>query len=170
MLCDMCGKRQATVHLTEIVDDQMTELHLCDKCAEAKGANIQQPFSLSDLLSGLVGLGKELSVEKGTHLKCDNCGLTYEDFKRMGKLGCDRCYGVFKEILIPFLRRIHGSSKHAGHVPARRGARLKYARRLQILQNKLQKAIELEKFEEAAQLRDQIKDLQKKVTQENESS
>lgn len=161
MRCDVCGKKEATVHLTEIVNEQMTELHMCDGCARAKGAHIEEPFSLGDLLAGLVSLGKDLPAEKGTALTCHNCGLSYEHFKKLGKLGCGQCYDVFKDVLLPFLKRIHGSSKHAGHVPVKAGARLKYGRQVQTLQNKLQKAVELEEFEEAAKIRDQIKALEK---------
>jgi len=161
MLCEICGKKNATVHLTEIVEEEMMELHLCDKCAQAKGAHIQQPFSLSDLLGGLVGLDKEPAEEKETSLKCSNCGLSYEDFKRSGKLGCGRCYDIFKEVLLPVLRRIHGLSKHTGRVPAKTGVKVKYVRHMQDLQNDLQKSIEMEEFENAAKIRDQIKKAQK---------
>ncbi len=162
MLCDICGKGAATVHLTEIVDEQMMELHLCDQCAQSKGAHIQEPFSLSDLLGGLVGLGEDRTEEKSVSFRCDNCGLTYKDFKKTGKLGCGRCYDVFKEVLLPVLKRIHGLAKHVGRVPIKTGVKVKQVRQVQELEAKLQKVIELEQFEEAAKIRDQLNELKNK--------
>ena len=93
MICDICGKQQATVHLTEIIDDQMTELHLCEECAHQKSAQMEQQFGLSDLLAGLAEFEKPQVKEKGTTaIKCTSCGLSYADFKKLGRLGCGDCY------------------------------------------------------------------------------
>ena len=113
MLCDICGKNPATVHLTEIVDENMTELHLCEECAQKKGAQMETHFGLADLLAGLADLGGQFTTtKKETKTKCPRCGLTYEDFKKIGRLGCGECYSAFKEILLPLLKRIHGSTQH----------------------------------------------------------
>ncbi|MCM8796596.1 MAG: UvrB/UvrC motif-containing protein [Candidatus Omnitrophica bacterium] len=164
MLCDICGKNQATVHLTEIVDEQMNELHLCEECARKKSIEMEQQFGLSDLLAGMAEFEKPGSeVEGAATAKCPNCGLTYADFKKIGRLGCGECYVVFKRYLAPLLKRIHGSLNHIGKGPAVKGRRMsKKKAELEELRSKLQAAIAREAFEEAARLRDQIKELEKK--------
>lgn len=173
MLCNLCNKNQATVHLTEIVDDQMSELHLCDDCARKKSMQMEQQFGLSDLLAGLVDYGKQASgAEKpGAVVACPSCGLTYEDFRKIGRLGCSECYTAFARYLGPLLKRIHGASQHTGKLPAKMGAPFAAAAAaakapkakeagVPELKEMLQKAIESEEFEEAARLRDQIKEME----------
>ena len=178
MLCDICGKNPATVHLTEIIDEQMNELHLCEECARTKSSAMEQQFGLSDLLAGMVDFEQKNKEEGVPAVKCPNCGLTYADFKKIGRLGCGQCYNVFRQYLAPLLKRIHGSSQHVGKSPVRRAkaaatasaavvgaateappapAVSKRKSGLQELKAKLAKAIEKEAFEEAARLRDQIK-------------
>ena len=84
MQCDICGKKKATVHLTEIVDEQMSEMHLCEECARQKSTQMEQQFGLADLLAGLSESGPKgaaKSEEKST-LKCASCELNYEDFRK----------------------------------------------------------------------------------------
>lgn len=166
MLCDVCGKNPATVHLTEIIDSQMAELHLCEECARQKNEQMEQHFGLSDLLGGLAEFEKP-AKEKATELvvvKCPNCGQTYADFKKIGRLGCSVCYTAFRKYLSPLLKRIHGCEQHLGKSPltsqAVRPGRKKID--LQELRAGLAKAVEAEAFEEAAKLRDQIRELEQK--------
>ena len=167
MLCDICGKNPATVHLTEIVDDQMTELHLCEECARQKSIQMEQQFGLSDLLAGLAEFEKPALQKEAVLLKCSNCDLTYTDFKKIGRLGCSECYSTFKKYLGPLLKRIHGSSLHLGKSPLKVTKALKKKIDLSSLRYELQKAIEREAFEEAAKIRDQIRELEKKQAQNN---
>jgi len=163
MVCNICGKNQATVHLTEIIDDQITELHLCEECAQKKGAQMESHFGLSDLLAGLADLGTQFNKTKtDIKLKCPKCGLTYEDFKKVGRLGCGECYTAFKEALVPLLKRIHGSTQHCGKSPKKIARIVKAKNELEVLKEKLQKSIQKEDFEEAAKLRDKIRELEKK--------
>lgn len=163
MVCNICGKNQATVHLTEIIDDQITELHLCEECAQKKGAQMESHFGLSDLLAGLADLGTQFNKTKtDIKLKCPRCGLTYEDFKKVGRLGCGECYNAFKEALVPLLKRIHGSTQHCGKSPRKIAKTVKARNDLETLKEKLQKAIQKEDFEEAAKLRDKIRESEKK--------
>jgi protein arginine kinase activator len=161
MLCDVCKKNPATVHLTEIVDDQMTELHLCEECARHKSAAMEQQFGLSDLLAGMADFGGQAKNEEPVSAKCPNCNLTYADFKKVGRLGCGECYNAFRKYLAPLLKRIHGSSRHVGKSPlkdktaSRNGTRKKPD--LEELKAQMQRAVQSEDFEEAARLRDQIK-------------
>src|SRR5580698_9658358 len=102
MTCDICGKKKATVHLTEIVDEQMSEMHLCEECARQKSSQMEQQFGLADLLAGLSDTSKAPASSKEGEksvLKCTRCGLPYEDFRKFGRLGCSECYTSFKEHL-----------------------------------------------------------------------
>jgi protein arginine kinase activator len=162
VLCDLCNKNQATVHLTEIIDEQMSELHLCEECARKKSIQMEQQFGLADLLAGLAEFGKPEETAEASRLKCSNCGLSYQDFKKMGRLGCSECYTSFKKYLIPLLRKIHGSARHSGKSPYKLAvARPKKKLDLTELRQRLQEAIENEEFEEAARLRDKIRELEK---------
>ena len=161
MICDVCGTNQATVHLTEIVDEQMTELHLCEECAKAKSMKMEQQFGLADLLAGLSDLGKTSADKKEIiKAKCSNCGLTYDDFRKIGRLGCGECYSSFRKYLMPLLKRIHGSNRHYGKVPLTMAKEVRVKTDLEELRSKQQKAIQLEEFEEAARIRDKIKELE----------
>ena len=173
MLCDICAKAQATVHLTEIIDDKMTELHLCEECAQKKGAQMESHFGLADLLAGLADLGGQFATtKKETKIKCARCGLTYEDFKKVGRLGCGECYTAFKEGLLPLLKRIHGSTQHYGKSPKKLAKLPKVLKSpkaakekkegLPELKDRLQQAIQKEEFEEAAKLRDMIREMEQK--------
>lgn len=163
MLCDVCGKNPATVHLTEIIDEQMTELHLCEECARNKSAQMEQQFGLADLLAGLAEFGKVPEDKEGAaDIKCPNCGLNFKDFKKIGRLGCSQCYSTFKKYLGPLLRRIHGSSVHLGKAPQKFAEAVHKRTEVQDLREKLQRAIEEEMFEEAARIRDEIKEMERK--------
>ena len=96
MQCDVCGKKKATVHLTEIVDEQMTEMHLCESCAREKSVQMEQQFGLADLLAGLADFGAQVKDIEKVKIKCAGCGLTYEDFRKFGRLGCSECYASFR--------------------------------------------------------------------------
>jgi len=166
MLCDVCGKNPATVHLTEIIDEKMNELHLCEECARHKSAAMEQQFGLSDLLAGMVDFQKPSSKEEEiVAIKCPACGLTYADFKKIGRLGCGECYNIFRKYLAPLLKRIHGSNQHIGKNPVKIKTTVKLNKKksgLEELKKQLQKAILQEAFEEAARLRDEIKEMEAK--------
>ncbi|MBL7070786.1 MAG: UvrB/UvrC motif-containing protein [Candidatus Omnitrophica bacterium] len=163
MVCDICGNMDATVHLTEIVNDQMTKLHLCEECAKKKGAEMEEHFGLADLLAGLADVGTPLQVSDEKKLKCDSCGLTYSDFKKIGRLGCGQCYDKFRSYLVPLFKRIHGSDVHLGKVPHQKTKTPKQNKvNTEDLKRRLKRAVELEEFEEAVKLRDEIKKYERK--------
>lgn len=171
MTCDVCGKNEATVHITEIVNDQVTKLHLCEQCAREKNAEMEEHFGLSDLLSGLADLGASIESKGAAEIKCTNCGLTYQDFRKDGRLGCSECYETFRKEIAPLLKRIHGSDRHIGKVPLKTGAKTaKETKSLQELKMKMEKAIQAEDFEEAAHLRDKIKEMETKAKEDREKA
>ena len=171
MLCDECGKNKATVHLTEIVNDLITKLNLCESCAKAKGAEAEQHFGIADLLSALSDVETPAPAAPGvapSKHKCSHCGLTYDDFKRIGRLGCGECYKVFRTSLAPLLKRIHGATQHLGKSPSPQAldelkTNSKHTQELEQAKQDLAKAVKNEEFEVAAALRDKIKFLEKKV-------
>lgn len=163
MQCDLCGAKKATVHLTEIVDEQMTELHLCEDCAREKSVQMEQQFGLADLLAGLADFGQQVKNVEKVKAQCPNCGMTYEDFRKFGRLGCSECYNAFREQLNVLLKKIHGSNQHLGKAPIKLPQVVKKKiDQLQELKKSLQQAIEGEDFEKAAQLRDKIREVEKK--------
>jgi|SRR6185369_1265394 len=159
MQCSICKEKPATVHLTQIVGDKMQKLDLCEECAKAKGVNDPAGFALADLMLGL-GASQELEQSAGgTELKCPRCGFTQADFKKSGRLGCPECYRTFSEGLSGLLKSMHKGTRHIGKAPEALRASRDNADKLKTLQKKLTKAIESENFEEAAHLRDEIKQL-----------
>ena len=167
MVCELCKQTQATVHLTEIVNEQMTELHLCEACANQKGAQVESHFGLSDLLSGLADFSKTQEPEEVPAKACPSCGMTYDDFRKVGRLGCAECYATFRRSLGSLLKRIHGSPIHVGKSPVRLLKPTKVGKaELLELKRKLEHAIADEAFEEAARLRDQIRRLEQQQEQQ----
>jgi protein arginine kinase activator len=170
MLCDECGKNKATVHLTEIVNEQITKLNLCEVCAKEKGSDAEQHFGIADLLAALsdVQTVPPAAGVPAAKAKCVHCGLAYEDFKKIGRLGCSECYATFRPSLAPLLKRIHGSTQHLGKSPSpdhlkEQKVLSRLREDLETVKAELQKAIQREEFEEAAALRDKIKFLEKKI-------
>jgi len=168
MKCDICSKNDATVHLTEIVNGEMTKMHLCEGCARKKGAEMEEHFGLSDLLAGLADLDMNVKPKTDKKSACPNCGLTYQDFKKVGRLGCGDCYATFENLLTPLLKRVHGSVQHSGKIPSKIPKVTKSVKsvkpmdQVQKLRVKLQQAIDLEEFEQAAKIRDRIRQLERK--------
>ena len=171
MFCEVCKKKEATVHLTEIINDKVTKLNLCEGCAKSKGTEMEEHFGLSDLLAGLADFGTGRAADKETKLKCLKCGMSYMDFKKTGRLGCGHCYSAFEENLMPLIKRIHGAVKHCGkEAPPKAGgvkapkpavSKVKSEPGLEDLKARLHRAVKLEEFEEAAILRDKIRRLEK---------
>ena len=161
MLCTICKEKPATVHLTQIVGDKMQKLDLCEDCAKTKGINDPTSFGLADL-DLVLGLGASQQLEQaagGVELKCPRCGFTQADFKKSGRLGCPECYVTFAEGLRGLLKTMHKGTRHTGKAPESLRAIRENADRMKTLQAKLAKAIKDENYEQAAQVRDEIKQL-----------
>jgi protein arginine kinase activator len=157
MKCCVCNEREAKVHLTQITGDKMQRVDLCEECAKQKGVNDPAGFSLADLL---LGLGASQEIEQaagGTELKCPKCGFTQADFKKSGRLGCADCYTTFAEGLASLLKSMHKGTKHLGKVPQALQQSRDQSEKLKGLRKKLDKAVAEEDFEQAARLRDEIK-------------
>ena len=169
MQCCVCKEKPATVHLTQIVGEKMQKLDLCEDCAKTKGINDPTSFGLADL-DLVLGLGASQQLEQaagGVELKCPRCGFTQADFKKSGRLGCPECYVTFAEGLRGLLKTMHKGTRHTGKAPEALRATRENTDRLKTLQAKLAKAIKDENYEQAAQLRDEIKQLAGRPTPTN---
>jgi protein arginine kinase activator len=153
--CQSCGKREAKIHFTEIKDGKKTELHICENCAHEKNMVLAFPSLLSHIMKGGEAEGK--SGADAVPAACPQCGMTYTDFKAKGRLGCPDCYNGFKPVLLPLLEKVHGKQRHAGSAPTRLESTLESRRELENLEEELRSAIELEEYEKAAKIRDQIR-------------
>ena len=149
--CDICQK-PATVHLTQIVDNKVLKVDLCEACAQDKGVTDPSGFSLADLL-----LKASLNMEQpATEGRCEQCGFTPADFKKYGRFGCPACYDAFKGILEPMLDGMHRGTQHTGKVPRAALARKSLYDKLTQLEGDLSAAIKAERYEDAARCRDEI--------------
>ena len=172
MICNLCGTQEASIHLTEIVNNQMIEIHLCEACAQEKGTDFKTHFNLTDLLAGLTDAGKGAKPAEKQRFagKCPECGMTYEEFGKSGRLGCASCYEAFGKMLLPLIKRVQRSTRHVGKRPSRVSAETGQVQALQLLQERLAKSVQMEEFEEAARLRDEIQQAEAKIKKPDKRS
>jgi len=165
MLCDSCRERDAVVHLTQIKDSQVVQLHLCEKCAAAQGVETTvappQKHPLGDFLSQVQQQHAMQSGGRADAARCHFCSATMKDFRAGGRLGCPHCYQAFEGSLRDLLRRVHNASRHVGrrYEPPAPPVSEKLGI-LGELRQRLRRAIENEEFELAADLRDRIRVLE----------
>lgn len=170
MECQECQKRPATLHFTQVINSNKTEVHVCEVCAKEKGYMTypEEGYSLHNLLTGLFNFDSAMMESKQSNsykqvkeLKCPQCGMSLSTFKQVGKFGCATCYDTFSGRIDPILRRVHsGNTKHYGKIPKRKGGDLHTKKKLETYKAELHQLIEDENFEEAAQIRDKIKALE----------
>lgn len=161
MQCDVCGEKEATVFLTQIVEGKMQKVNLCDSCSKAKDVDDPTGFALADLLHGL-GAAEQIERSPAT-VKCPVCGFTQADFKKTGRLGCSACYDTFAEGLMSMLGNMHKGTEHTGKVPAGLRAERALGNRIRGLKSDLERAVADEHYEEAASLRDEIRQIEEEV-------
>ncbi len=157
MLCEKCGKNEAVTRIQELhADGTMSLYYLCEDCA------IESEMGQLDAINGLalefLSLLEEVSSKN--NLRCAHCGLEYVTFQKTQRLGCAECYVSFLEQLGPTLKRVqNGHVRHIGKVPKAFQEKMDTELVLSDLSLQLKKMVEMERFEEAARLRDQIRDL-----------
>lgn len=166
MLCESCNKNKATIHYKKIVNGRVEEKHLCESCAKESNElnfNIVLPFH--KIFTGLLDSIDE--TEKGNNdfknINCPRCGLDYKKFLDTGKFGCEKCYEVFKNDINSLLKNIHGNNKHRGKLPKRLKGKIFKEREIDSLREELKESIDVEDFEKAAVLRDEIKKIKDKI-------
>jgi len=164
MKCDNCNK-PATVHLTEISNGKKIEKHMCEQCAaQNEGLPIKTHTPINELLTNFVMAHSGGQLTKETALECPHCGMSWADFRQGGMLGCSHDYEAFESQLTPLIQRAHeGHAHHTGKSPARRGVASGVAKpKVDVIKVKkeLAKAVEVEDYEKAAKLRDQLRKLE----------
>ena len=157
MYCDECKKNIATIHLVSVVNGKKTERHLCEACAHQEdGFSLNPQFSINDLISGFFNFNQPHT--QVSEKICPQCGMSFSRFKQDGKLGCANCYDTFRSELMPMLKSIHGSVQHNGRtIDINQN---KKSSQLDLLKEQLNQAVAGENYEQAAKLRDQIKQLE----------
>jgi protein arginine kinase activator len=164
MKCDFC-EQKATVFLTQLVEGQMKKVCLCDNCAKERGVTDPTGFSLADLLlGGLPGgpgtvTSSASALTPGNGKKCVTCGFTLDDLKRVRRFGCSDCYATFSDEVAQMVRGMHKGTSHIGKVPEGLMAVQFRNQRIEELRSRLEQAITSESYEEAAGIRDEIRNL-----------
>jgi protein arginine kinase activator len=149
----------------DVVDNQKREVHLCQACAEAQQLIKQKELNLPAILQNLIGQHLGPQTDELARLVCPACGIKYMEFRSQGRLGCPHDYAVFKTGLGTLLQRIHRSTHHVGKVPRRRGPGAERLVEIVQLRRQLQSAVDAEAYEEAARIRDLLR--QKEATDES---
>ncbi|HAB62609.1 MAG TPA: hypothetical protein DCE48_18245 [Lachnospiraceae bacterium] len=190
MLCNRCKKRDAKIYYTEVVNGEMKEQHLCEECAaectrfHMSSTFVNKNVSVGDILASILGNYRGASNSKTNDkadknantqgeeekkddvLRCEHCGMTYEQFLQQGMVGCAKCYEYFNKVLSRSIKSLHGTDIHVGKQPKGYVSWLnKIVNELSEIEKKsilLQEAIEKEEFEEAAKLRDEIRRLKER--------
>ncbi len=165
MLCQNCGKRDATTHYHSVINGVVKDKYLCSECAVKEK---QMSIKENDVFKMLTSFFNDSAVPNLQTVKCECCGTSFSDIRRTGKVGCGNCYSVFKEQLTGTLQRIHGRTTHIGKRPSFSAEASTYEPKQNInidekqikvdgLKEQLKKAIETENYEEAAEIRDLIR-------------
>ena len=109
MICNVCQKNEATVHLTQMLEGEIKKMDMCESCAQQQGVD-EPGMPLVDLLVGLGPSSSEGDSQSKSSVKvlsCEVCGHSLADFKKTGRLGCSHCYQVFEDQMDPMLRSMH---------------------------------------------------------------
>ncbi|CAM5197030.1 Protein arginine kinase activator OS=Ureibacillus acetophenoni OX=614649 GN=SAMN05877842_105104 PE=4 SV=1 [Ureibacillus acetophenoni] len=176
MICEHCKVRQATVTVTQIINGQKSERHYCEVCANQFHPfnidfNKDDHFPLAQLVSNWFGLPvlKNETTEKQSQItqtatNCPQCGYTFRQFLNEGKLGCPQCYETFSTKLPQVLTKIQAGTQHTGKNPgSTANSHLLLRKQIEAIREQLQQSIIEERFEDAAKLRDEIKDMERKL-------
>ena len=166
MICEKCQQRQATVHMQQTINGWKTETYLCQECASHSDPHISPP--LEQIFQGLMAafaaphIHQQASgdLQARQDYKCPSCGLTYVAFRNAGKIGCAECYVTFRTQMDAILKNIHASAQHQGKFPRKTGQNMMLRRKAEHLRLSLAKAVENEQYEDAARIRDQIKEIE----------
>jgi protein arginine kinase activator len=164
MQCQICNKRTATIHLTEINDGVRSEMHICEQCAAEQGVASQSQMSINELLSHLLAVqpsDEEMFGPSEKEQACPTCGFTLDRLRKEGTLGCPQDYEVFERALLPLIERAHdGKSTHCGKVPVKAPKDTRRFVELSQLRRQLEQAVQNEDYELAASLRDKMKQME----------
>lgn len=179
MKCQKCGKHEANVKYTQIINGIKKEMNLCDNCAHKLGITQDFSFNIPMDFKSLIGdfFGEYEnnfipSLISSKTLECKNCHMIYDEFINTGKFGCEECYEIFSEKIDPIIKNLQGSNRHIGRKGRISDRNIKQRveetkenkekSKIEKLQEELKNAIKEERYEDAAKLRDEIKKLENK--------
>jgi protein arginine kinase activator len=157
MKCGRCSK-PAVLHITELRQGEVQALHLCEACAK-EYLNHAQPMKSGES-PDWEPTADDPSPDEIDLQTCPNCGIAFKEFRAQGRLGCPHDYVVFEEKLLPLLENIHGETTHVGKVPKRSPQSSQIQFKLIKLRNELRSSVEEERYEDAARIRDSIRQLE----------
>ena len=166
MLCEKCGKRQATTHIKKSINGVYGEHHYCSKCAAENGVESFPSFGAfgeNGLFSSLLGLPFSAPAQRSASdaVRCPSCGTSFAEISQSGRVGCAKCYDTFRKQLLPTVERIHGRATHVGKAPETELTEEdKREMKLSELKNKLNAAVEAQEYGQAAKYRDEIKEME----------
>lgn len=168
MLCENCKKNSATTHIHTVINGVVTDKNLCGYCAAKLGYSSFSHNPLANMLASMLG---EVGHSKLDTKRCECCGSSFSDIAETGKVGCAECYSAFKEELLPYIKRLHGSTSHIGKKPSSKQVKSLVSvekketgmqiSRVELLKEELRHCIENEEYEKAAKLRDEIRSINK---------
>ncbi len=176
MICQECQERPATFHFTKVINGEKTEVHICEHCAKENSEKFMFDgggFSFNSLLAGLLNMEPALTksgeqqnqlFKTNDVLQCKRCRMTFQQFSKVGRFGCSNCYKAFEDQIIPILKRVHGgNTEHSGKIPKRIGGDIHIRKQIEQLKSKIHELIVQEEFEQAANVRDEIRTLEKEL-------
>ena len=176
MTCDFCKKNIATVHLIRVQNDIVEKVNICSECAKDFSFFSEDDFykDLSNILSKIFESDQDNIYDSGVHQSlsgldikknksCPFCRTDLKSIKKLGKMGCPHCYNEFRSILLPIIKAIHQDIKYRGKMPETMPRQMKLEKSISDLRNRLKREIFIENFEEAARIRDEIKQLEKNI-------
>jgi protein arginine kinase activator len=155
MTCQQC-QDEASIHLTETIDGQRREVHLCANCARKAGMALPEKppaLALDAVVQNLIVTHVGELVGELADLTCPDCRLKYMEFRARGRLGCPHDYRVFARGVLPLLNRVQGATRHVGKTARTRPGASDRLR----LRARLREAVAREDYEQAARLRDQLR-------------
>ena len=176
MLCEKCKQREANVHFTEVINGVKSEHRLCMQCAMDMDLGAVGIFDTENpigrILSGILGADMETAqkIDSMNQITCPSCGMAYSEFVEDSRFGCPDCYNVFDILISDNIKQLQGNIRHIGKKPRfgwnaasenSEESKNNTEEKISLLESKLNEAIAEEEYEEAAKLRDMIKELKK---------
>jgi protein arginine kinase activator len=160
MKCEICGLKDAVIHIRQIQKDLVHELHICEECAQEKGLMREEDSELpiANLLSGLLE-GKDLTGAAEVKEACTHCGMKASEFRKQGKLGCPECVHAFEKDVRAIVSQMAARPRHTGKAPHASAGEQAATVKSDGLREELRGAVEREEYELAAQLRDRLREM-----------
>lgn len=167
MKCTHCHNNEANTHITKVINGKREEMHLCSECAEKLGVMEEfdfDPFSMDSFFGNLLGAGVSALNSLTGIDRCTNCGSSFNDIINTGRVGCANCYDKFEDKLGPSIEKLHGRTKHVGKSvtyteEAEQPVNETPKSKEEELKDELKRAVQEQRFEDAAVIRDKINEL-----------